>query len=127
MTEQIKRLLQDDTLFYSFLLLAVGIVSFGLGRLSSVAPVTENATNIILTETTPALRTNTAAQSPSQYSQYSQTEPTELVASKNGTKYHYLWCPGAKQMKEENKIFFTSIEAARAAGYAPAANCSGLE
>jgi hypothetical protein len=51
----------------------------------------------------------------------------QVVASKNGTKYHYPWCAGAKQIAEKNKISFPSIEAARAAGYTPAANCKGLE
>lgn len=50
-----------------------------------------------------------------------------IVASKNGTKYHYPWCAGAKQISEKNKIFFDSIESARAAGYTPASNCKGLK
>jgi hypothetical protein len=49
-----------------------------------------------------------------------------LVASKNGTKYHFLWCPGASTIKEENKIYFTSKEEAEKAGYKPAVNCKGL-
>jgi hypothetical protein len=52
---------------------------------------------------------------------------TQLVGSKNGTKYHLVTYPGAKQIKEENKVYFDSIESARAAGYTPAANCKGLE
>ena len=51
---------------------------------------------------------------------------TIVVVSKNGSKYHLLWCPGAKQMKEENKIFFETSEEAQSAGYEPAANCKGL-
>lgn len=50
----------------------------------------------------------------------------QYVASKSGSKYHLPWCPGAKQMKEENKIYFSSKEEAEAAGYAPAANCKGI-
>ena len=50
----------------------------------------------------------------------------QYVASKSGSKYHLPWCPGAKQMKEENKIFFNSKEEAEAAGYTPAANCKGI-
>jgi hypothetical protein len=50
-----------------------------------------------------------------------------VVGSKNGTKYHYPWCAGAQTIKEENKIFFASIEEARAKGYTPAANCKGLQ
>ena len=51
----------------------------------------------------------------------------EVVASKSGTKYHYPWCPGAKQISEKNKISFSSIEEARAKGYTPASNCKGLK
>ena len=50
----------------------------------------------------------------------------EVVASKNGTKYFLPWCGGASQIKDENKIWFSTKEAAEAAGYAPAANCKGL-
>lgn len=51
----------------------------------------------------------------------------QLVASKNGTKYHYPWCAGAKQISEKNLITFKSVEEARAAGYTPASNCKGLK
>ena len=50
----------------------------------------------------------------------------QYVGSKNGTKYHALWCPGASQIKDENKVFFNSKEEAVASGYAPATNCKGL-
>ncbi len=53
------------------------------------------------------------------------TQP--YVASKSGTKYHLDTCPGAKQIKAENKITFASREEAEAAGFAPAANCPGLK
>ena len=51
----------------------------------------------------------------------------QVVASKNGTKYHFPWCSGAKTISEANKIYFNSIEEAGAAGYTPAANCKGLK
>lgn len=50
-----------------------------------------------------------------------------IVASKKGTKYHFPWCPGAQQMSEANKIYFQNEAEARAAGYAPASNCKGLQ
>lgn len=50
-----------------------------------------------------------------------------VVASKNGSKYHYPWCAGAKQISDKNKITFNSIEEARAAGFTPASNCKGLK
>lgn len=49
-----------------------------------------------------------------------------FVASKNGTKYYPLDCAGANRISDANKIWFASAEAARTAGYAPAANCPGL-
>lgn len=48
------------------------------------------------------------------------------VASKNGARYHYPWCSGAQNIKEENKLWFATKEAAEAAGYTPAQNCDGL-
>lgn len=50
----------------------------------------------------------------------------EYVASKNGTRYYLPWCGGVSRIKEENKVWFASKEAAEAAGYTPAKNCKGL-
>jgi hypothetical protein len=49
------------------------------------------------------------------------------VGSKNSDKLHFPWCPGAQRIKEENKIWFSSLEKAEAAGYQPAGNCPGLK
>jgi hypothetical protein len=49
------------------------------------------------------------------------------IASKNGTKYHRIDCPGARTIKESNKVYFASEDEARKAGYAPASNCPGLQ
>lgn len=54
-------------------------------------------------------------------------ETTLVVGSKNSNKYHFPWCSGAKRIKAENIVSFTSFEAARAAGYGPASNCPGLQ
>ena len=49
-----------------------------------------------------------------------------VVASKKSTsgKYHFLWCAGAKQIKEENKLYFNSEGEAISAGYTLAGNCA---
>lgn len=49
-----------------------------------------------------------------------------IVASKKGSKYHLEDCPGAKRIKEENKIWFKDEKEAKKAGYESAANCPGL-
>ncbi|MCR4274801.1 MAG: hypothetical protein NUW02_02000 [Candidatus Campbellbacteria bacterium] len=46
-----------------------------------------------------------------------------VVVSKNGTKYHFPWCAGAGQIKEENKVWYASEKDAQSAGYTKAGNC----
>lgn len=50
-----------------------------------------------------------------------------FVASENSDKFHYRWCAGAERIHADNKIFFTTREEARAAGYEAAENCPGLQ
>lgn len=47
----------------------------------------------------------------------------QVVASKSGTKYHLLTCPGAKAILEKNRVYFESPAAAQKAGFTLAANC----
>ncbi len=51
----------------------------------------------------------------------------KFLASSKGTKYHRVDCPGAQTIKEENRIYFSSEDEARKAGFTPAGNCPGLE
>ncbi|OGN20349.1 MAG: hypothetical protein A3F25_00860 [Candidatus Yanofskybacteria bacterium RIFCSPHIGHO2_12_FULL_45_19b] len=48
-----------------------------------------------------------------------------VVVSKSSTtkKYHFLWCAGANQISETNKIYFNSDKEAITAGYTLAGNC----
>ncbi|HCR52100.1 TPA: hypothetical protein DIV48_00440 [Candidatus Kaiserbacteria bacterium] len=50
----------------------------------------------------------------------------QVVASKSGMKYYLPWCAGVERISDANKVWFASASFARAAGYAPAANCKGL-
>lgn len=50
-----------------------------------------------------------------------------FVASQNADHFHYRWCPGAKRIHAENKVYFESKTAAQDAGYEPAGNCPGLQ
>jgi len=50
-----------------------------------------------------------------------------IVGNRSSKIYHYDFCVGAKNMKEENKIFFASIEEAKSAGFRAAKNCPGLK
>ncbi|MFC1751649.1 hypothetical protein ACFLY5_00700 [Patescibacteria group bacterium] len=100
------------------IILLVGVISFGLGRISmflaNKVPVSVNLANVSTGDD--AVTTK----------QGFVVEEKLYVVSRNGTKYHYPWCSGAQRIKEENKIWFATKEEAEKAGYTPAANCKGL-
>ncbi len=128
MKEKLKSLVLNDQYFYGVLVLLVGICSFFLGQnsvtnsmigQSSEASVVNYTTSIVeVKENETQVATSTGED---------KLGTIELVASKSGTKYHLPTCPGAGQIKPENRITFSSYSKARAAGYTPAANCPGLE
>lgn len=136
MREYIKRFISDDRSYFALILIVVSVGSFGLGRLSlestsDVPPPRSSSTQSAavvapLSKVQTEVATNDSSLIPTSTSVF-DTTPLQLVASRNGTKYHRLDCPGAKQITEQNKITFDSIATARAAGYTPAANCKGLE
>ena len=131
------------------IIVLVGLASFGLGRLSALETLHEPvqilghpmskdfATLATMGQEAPGVKHpmfnisgQTAEESSSSNSQISTSnfQPGgQVVGSKNGTKYHFPWCAGAQRIKEENKKWFDSVAAARAAGYTPAGNCKGLE
>ncbi len=118
----ISKYLKNKDVFAVLLIIMVGISSFGLGRMS----VGEEGKNPIKTEY--FSQNNTESRNIASPSQVIESLSTgEVVASRNGSKYHLPWCSGAQRMNEENKIWFTSIEEAKLAGYTPAANCKGLK
>ncbi|GMQ95214.1 MAG: hypothetical protein BMS9Abin13_327 [Patescibacteria group bacterium] len=125
-----------EDLFVALLIVLVAFGSFGLGRLSKMGELKEpiriemqgasiagaiQAKNAVLEApggNGPDIPdTNNAA----------LTQEGFLVGSKNGTKYHFPWCSGAKRIKEENKVTFQNGEEAQRAGYTPAKNCKGLK
>lgn len=116
--EKLKPWLADDTLFYTAVVLLVGIASFGLGRQSASLTASVPAPGSPpLTEVVPLV--------PRAGNQASVGTAITgvVVGSKSGSRYHLPTCPGAAQIKPENLVEFASIAAAEAAGYTPAANC----
>lgn len=115
----------EKDLFLAFTVIAVALVSFGLGRLSTIR---ERKTPIKIEYPAGSFQgasvsaTNLEAALPSSIG----ASDKMFVASKNGAKYHFPWCSGAQSIKEENRIWFSSKEEAESKGYTPAANCKGL-
>ncbi|MEX2013530.1 MAG: hypothetical protein WD897_01280 [Parcubacteria group bacterium] len=124
---QIERLPLFRKLFLVLTIVLVALLSFGIGRLSVAGnrepirieydpeisnaqlPTREAAGVIKAVQVVPLPR--------------SSVQQSEVVVSKNGARYHYSHCAGAKQINEENKIIFPTSRDAEAAGYTLAANC----
>jgi len=134
MCDKFKGIVTDDAFFYAVLLVLVGLVAFGLGRLSvaqvaATAPpvqVFPGVAAVQVAKAPEAVATNDVNASSVTVPDTTATE-VAVVASRSGSKYHLPDCPGAKQIKEANVITFASIELAKAAGYEPAKNCPGLQ
>ena len=108
--------LNRDDVFLVLTLCIFGTLSFGLGKLSMLEkgrqPITfetPNVASVILSATTTR-----------------ETTQGLLVASRTGKNYYYPTCSGAKRIAEKNKVWFDTVEAARAKGYTPSATCEGL-
>ena len=125
-----------EKIFYASLAVLLGIFGFLLGKLSEIE---HKKANINIEQAVEADYTKSAYSAPIEATnaqkqalegqgdtQNALNSAGQYVASKKGTAYHLPTCPGAKQIKEENKIYFQTKEEAIAAGYKPAANCPGL-
>ena len=110
-------------IFIVMTVILVALISFGIGRLT--APKTEPI--LIKNLEQGSVEDLNIEQSVSAPTDVGTTvDKDKVVGSKNSDKYHLPECPGAKQINEQNKIWFDSIEAAEKAGYKPAGNCPGL-
>ena len=135
MFEKFKSLLADDTIFGAILLILVGFLSFGLGRLSVQSPLArgvESSKSVQLLASSSVLAPAAAASGTAGAAASILALPPQppvtgpYVASKSGTKYYLLSCSVAKRIKDENKVFFATTQDAAAAGYEPASTCPGL-
>lgn len=128
MQEKLKSFVANDLYFNSVLLVLVAFVAFYLGKYS-VLPIDysgENQVNkgLVLQSSQPAIAQASVAEPSEEVVEASiASSSLSFVASKSGTKYHHITCPGAKQIKETNKIYFKDASEAQAAGYSLAANC----
>lgn len=107
----------------------VALSSFGLGILFERDYQSQFSTQPVENSLNKTVKENGVGQKALVLETGQETEPEsgEVVASKNGTKYHFPWCGGAKQISEKNKIIFKNTEEAKKAGYTPASNCKGLK
>lgn len=116
-------------IFIVLIVLLSNSLAFGLGRLSKIEalrqPVKINMANTVEEAVTDSVATSPSGKISNSNIVSVNNKASQIVASKKGSKYHYLWCSGAKTIKEENKVFFNSEDEAEARGYTKAANCQG--
>ena len=117
--------IKNDT-YIVIIILLVGTASFGLGKISAYE---KNKTPISVLKTRDYMYSTVLFANQDNLKENIPIEQTggEVVASKSGTKYYYPWCTGVSRIKDENKVWYNSIEKARTAGLTPASNCVGLK
>jgi hypothetical protein len=125
-------------LFIVLLVCLVATASFGLGKLSAlekkktpiqVLKVQDELLAGVVGKIEPTLK---AENSPTVNYNFAtaldpQTSKGIVLASKSGKRYYYPWCTGVDRIKEENKVWFATIEDAKKAGLTPASGCAGLK
>lgn len=126
MLTKLKNFVKDNgsDIFIILVVILVALIAFGIGRLTvpktepiQIKSLEKASVQDIAPEQAVSVPTDVGT---------TTSQGGKVVGSKNSDKYHLPDCPGAKQISEQNKIWFDSIEAAEKAGYKPAANCPGL-
>ena len=115
--------------FTVIVIILVAFGSFGLGRLSSLegkkSPILIER-NLLLSSLPDEIVQNVPNKNLTDSKKSQNNSPRSFVASKSGKKYYLPWCGGVSNIKEENKIWFSSEAEAKKSGYTPASNCKGL-
>ncbi|MDP3764542.1 MAG: hypothetical protein Q8Q95_02890 [bacterium] len=134
----------SDQVFLITVIVLVGVISFGLGRLSAKYKTAElnikstivNTADLNKIVTDDSVKNKTTVKKESAPSAVEESEPNvaaiilpaqKIVGNRDSKIYHYENCAGALRMKAENKIYFASIVEAKSSGFRPAGNCQGLE
>jgi hypothetical protein len=119
--------LDNITILYFFIIIGVGIASFGLGQLSA-SYHRDIGNNIEVKDSNENILDNNSFDEIKiiEIDKNISTENTKekmYVASKNGKLYYEVSCSGANRIKEENKVWFATTVDAEKSGYAHASSC----
>jgi hypothetical protein len=108
------------TIMCLFIIVGVGISSFGLGRLS-VENDSFQEDKIITTDISNQLG---SAEKISSNISDNSLQNKRYVASKNGKLYYTVGCSGAKRISPKNEIWFETAEEAEKSGYELSTSCN---
>ncbi len=112
-------------IFLGFCMILISVIGFNLGRINISRPIPIKTTGQAnINQISPAETASSPIQNKIKATP-SQSKDPRVVASKASTskKYHFTWCPGAKKIKETNKLWFDNESLAQKAGYTLAGNC----
>lgn len=143
--EKIKQFLEGKTgknILMALIVILVALGSFELGRLSKAgdspgvkilpAPAGEYPPNPDRSQVTNQSATAFSAvkppatatvPAPLPTSKPIQVESKNFFASTRGSKYYPAGCSAGKSIKQENRVYFATREAAQAAGYTLSSSC----
>lgn len=112
------------------IIILVGLAGFGLGKLSNAG---EGKAVIIQVGGTQNLEsdsidkpqnTASAIEAVTENINTNNFNISNIVASKNGTKYYLPGCSGVGRILDQNKVYFASEKEALDAGYTKASGCN---
>ncbi|MEI7513036.1 MAG: hypothetical protein WCJ74_00240 [bacterium] len=118
-----------ETYLMILIIVLVGLSGFGLGKLSNagegraVIIQTGSSQNLQSDSSNKPENTASAIEAVAENSNTNNLNPSNIVASKNGTKYYFSWCSGVGRIQDQNKVYFTSEQEAIDAGYTKASGC----
>lgn len=110
------------TVLYLFIIIGVGIGSFGLGRLS-VNNNLGGSSDVTAMATKPYVENQNIKDDKILETKSMSFTEKRYVASKNGKMYYSLGCSGAKRIKPENEVWFSTSDDAEKAGYTKSTTC----
>ena len=102
------------------IIILVGLAGFGLGRQSTAG---ESSPIIIQNGADDNISSILPNSEPETLAGVKNSASTNIVSSKNGTKYYFTWCSGVGRIQEQNKVYFTNEKEAIEAGYTKASGC----
>jgi hypothetical protein len=113
------------TILYLFIIIGVGIGSFGLGRLSTLNNFNDSRdiNPAIIEKGNQSENKNINNNINVLTASSIQSGEKRYVASKNGKMYYSLDCSGAKRIKAENEIWFSTKEDAEKSGFTFSSTC----
>jgi hypothetical protein len=125
--QKIKQFLTSEEgkdLLLVFIIILVGLISFGLGRLSKNEPKGDLKIEYIPQEAQVLQSVQTVAQIQEKKAlNTTNSSKRNFVASNRGKKYYPANCSAGKSIKEENRIYFETKEEAERKGYELSSSC----